>query len=184
MPSINETIAFIRRAHANQVDKGGSPYWLHPVSVMKRLPADATDDERRVALLHDVIEDTETTASDLLAMGYSKAVVDAVVLLSRPEGDSRPTYMEWVCSLAASGNKMAIRASGWPPHLYKAVSDSMSKRLADGVEPEYLSGLEFDLWYAIETSKALSALSARAPQHDDHSDDSSKDHHSPDDGKR
>jgi len=76
---------------------------------MKRLPADATDDERRVALLHDVIEDTETTASDLLAMGYSKAVVDAVVLLSRPEGDSRPTYMEWVCSLAASGNKMAIR---------------------------------------------------------------------------
>lgn len=109
MPSINETIAFIRRAHANQVDKGGSPYWLHPVSVMKRLPADATDDERRVALLHDVIEDTETTASDLLAMGYSKAVVDAVVLLSRPEGDSRPTYMEWVCSLAASGNKMAIR---------------------------------------------------------------------------
>lgn len=110
MPSINETIAFIRRAHANQVDKGGSPYWLHPVSVMKRLPADATDDERRVALLHDVIEDTETTASDLLAMGYSKAVVDAVVLLSRPEGDSRPTYMEWVCSLAASGNKMAIRA--------------------------------------------------------------------------
>lgn len=76
------------------------------------------------------------------------------------------------------------RASGWPPHLYKAVSDSMSKRLADGVEPEYLSGLEFDLWYAIETSKALSALSARAPQHDDHSDDSSKDHHSPDDGKR
>jgi hypothetical protein len=37
MPGIDETIAFIRRAHAGQVDKGGVDYWNHPVSVMNRL---------------------------------------------------------------------------------------------------------------------------------------------------
>lgn len=58
MPSIDETIAFIRSAHVGQTDKAGAPYWRHPVSVMERLGADATEDEKLVALLHDVVEDT------------------------------------------------------------------------------------------------------------------------------
>jgi hypothetical protein len=59
--------------------------------------------------LHDVIEDTEYTADDLLAMGYPREVVKAVQLLSRPQGESRPNYMDWIRSIAASGNRLAIR---------------------------------------------------------------------------
>ncbi|MSO75897.1 MAG: HD domain-containing protein [Alphaproteobacteria bacterium] len=105
-PSIDDTIAFIQKAHAGQVDKGGNPYWLHPVSVMRRLGPDAAEPERLVALLHDIIEDTPVTANDLRAMGYGDDIVAAVEMLSRPPG---PTYMQWVKSLAASGNRLAIR---------------------------------------------------------------------------
>lgn len=107
MPSIAETIGYIKGAHAGQFDKGGRPYWEHPVSVMYRLPADATDEEKQVALLHDVLEDTDITTSDLLAAGYSIAVVTNVNRLTRkPNG---PDYLDWIRSIAASGNRAAIR---------------------------------------------------------------------------
>ena len=74
-----------------------------------RLGADASEEDRHIALLHDVIEDTAHTAADLLAMGYSALFVATVALLSRPEGEGRPSYMDWVRSIADSGNRSAIR---------------------------------------------------------------------------
>jgi (p)ppGpp synthase/HD superfamily hydrolase len=109
VPTIDETIEFIKQAHAGQTDKAGNPYWHHPVSVMKRLGEDATDDARLAALLHDVLEDTPHTADDLIAMGYPLAVVSAVQILTRPQGAERPTYMDWIRVVAASGNQIAIR---------------------------------------------------------------------------
>ena len=49
-------------AHAGQVDKAGKPYIFHPLRVCARC---FTDEERLVALLHDIIEDTEITAEDV-----------------------------------------------------------------------------------------------------------------------
>lgn len=104
MPSIRQTIDFIVEAHAGQVTKGGEPYWTHPVEVMGLLPSHATDDERHAALLHDVIEDTSVTADDLRRAGYSERTVSLVERLSRPSGAARPTYMDWIRSIAASGD--------------------------------------------------------------------------------
>lgn len=106
MPTVDETIEFIRSAHAGQTDKAGKPYWRHPVSVMRRLGPAATEDEKLTALLHDVVEDTGHTADDLRALGYPETVVAAVALLSRPEG---LTYLEWIRSISTSGNYLAIR---------------------------------------------------------------------------
>lgn len=104
MPTIEETIAFIQKAHFGQVTKGGEPYWTHPLAVMQLLPACATEDERHAALLHDVIEDCGISAIQLLEAGYSHRTVNLVNALSRPEGQDRPSYMEWIRSIAASGD--------------------------------------------------------------------------------
>jgi (p)ppGpp synthase/HD superfamily hydrolase len=109
--TIDDTKAFIEKAHAGQTDKSGAPYWHHPVAVMEILQGmhpDATEDELHAALLHDVIEDTEVTAVDLIVAGYSERTVDLVVGLSRPTGP-RPTYMDWIRSIAASGDHDLIR---------------------------------------------------------------------------
>lgn len=106
-PTLDDTIALIQRLHAGVTDYTGRAYWEHPVAVMKLLPADATDAERMAALLHDVFEDTETTAADLRALGYGDDVLDMVELVTRrPE---KGTYIEWVISIANSGNRGAIR---------------------------------------------------------------------------
>lgn len=51
-----EAIKIAAAAHANQLDKGGFAYILHPMRVMENL--NSTDPELcQIAILHDVIED-------------------------------------------------------------------------------------------------------------------------------
>ena len=112
MPTLDETIAFIQKAHAGQTDKSGAPYWHHPVAVMEILQGmhpDATEDELHAALLHDVIEDTKFTAHDLRDLGYSDRTIALVSGLSRPTGDTRPSYMDWIRSIAGTGDRDLIR---------------------------------------------------------------------------
>jgi len=108
MPTIEETSAFIKQAHAGQKDKSGRDYYHHPVAVMGRLPEGVDDEVRLAALLHDVIEDTGYTREQLAAMGYSKRTLDAVELVTLKEGDARP-YAEKVQAILASGNRDAIQ---------------------------------------------------------------------------
>ncbi|WP_316229592.1 HD domain-containing protein [Bradyrhizobium sp. SZCCHNR1070] len=104
MPSIEETLEFVKRAHGDQKDKGGMPYWHHLVAVMNGLPAYADDDWKCAALLHDVLEDTPTTAEDLRKMGYSEAVITAVELVTKPKGAD---YLRWIEDLRDSNNAIA-----------------------------------------------------------------------------
>ena len=59
---INEALKIAQKAHKGQKDKGGNDYLLHPVTVA--LHCD-TEKERVVALLHDVIEDSDMSLEDL-----------------------------------------------------------------------------------------------------------------------
>lgn len=108
MPTIGQTIDLIREAHAGQKTKGGEPYWTHPVAVMTLLPGDASDDERHAALLHDVLEDTDFDEIDLRNYGYSDRTIEIVKAVTRPKGKARPTYMDWIRSIVASGDKGAM----------------------------------------------------------------------------
>lgn len=93
MSTLERAIELAITAHAGQVDKATEPYILHPLRVMLSV---SVTDERIVAVLHDVIEDTDITAKDLLADGFSTRVVDAVVTLSKTEGQSYEQYIEGV----------------------------------------------------------------------------------------
>ncbi len=108
MPSIEDTISFIKKAHAGQVDKNGEAYFHHPIAVMNRLPADVDDEVRLAALLHDVIEDTPYTRQDLADLGYSERTLTAVELVTLQPDDKR-SYPEKIDAIIASGNRDAIR---------------------------------------------------------------------------
>ncbi|AWN81591.1 sodium:solute symporter family protein [Candidatus Cardinium hertigii] len=78
---IQQTIAFIKKAHGLVRRKSGSPYYTHPMAVAKLL-LEATQDPDTilVGLLHDIVEDTPVTLSQLELMYGSEvaAVVDQV----------------------------------------------------------------------------------------------------------
>lgn len=70
-------------AHQNQLDKGGMPYVFHPYRVAEQMQ---TENEVTVALLHDVMEDSNVTADDLRAQKFPLDVILAVGVLTREQG--------------------------------------------------------------------------------------------------
>jgi (p)ppGpp synthase/HD superfamily hydrolase len=91
MPTIEDAIIFATEAHRGQVDRAGSSYILHPLRLMCRME---TDTERMIAVLHDVIEDTDYTLDDLRRIGYSDEIVEAVDCLSRREDETYEQFIQ------------------------------------------------------------------------------------------
>jgi (p)ppGpp synthase/HD superfamily hydrolase len=86
MATLERAIEIAARAHAGQVDKGGEPYILHPLRLMLSV---RSLHERLVAVLHDVIEDTDLKPSDLAREGFPVEVIAAVQALTKMPGESR-----------------------------------------------------------------------------------------------
>lgn len=72
--------------HYGQIDKAGEPYIKHPERVANAVN---TPEEKMAALMHDLIEDTDTTAEELLELGFPVVVVEAILSLTKRPGESR-----------------------------------------------------------------------------------------------
>lgn len=92
---INIALSIAKKAHAGQVDKAGIDYIQHPLYVASQVK---TEQEKAVALLHDVLEDSDITAADLLAYGLPNEVVTAIQILTKKKGQSYQDYLEKVKS--------------------------------------------------------------------------------------
>ena len=88
-----------KRAHLGQVDKAGEDYIKHPEKVASFVK---TDEEKAVAYLHDVIEDTELTLEDLCEYDFSKEVIEAVDIITKKRGEDYQSYLNSV-----KNNKLA-----------------------------------------------------------------------------
>jgi (p)ppGpp synthase/HD superfamily hydrolase len=100
MPMLEQVISLAAMAHSGQLDKGGQPYILHPLRVMLSLQ---TEEERVVAVLHDIVEDTNWTL-DALAINFPRSIVSAVDALTRR---SEETYKAFIAR--AAQNELARR---------------------------------------------------------------------------
>lgn len=77
-------------AHRGQVDKVGQAYFQHPMRVAMRCASYA---QKIVALLHDVIEDTDMTPAGLLEAGFPQEIVDGVLSVTRRDGESYEAFV-------------------------------------------------------------------------------------------
>lgn len=83
-------------AHKDQVDKSGMPYVFHPLILAEKM---TTEEEITVALLHDVVEDTNYTIEDLQDMGFSDTVIEA---LKKMTHDPAIPYMDYVKGISTN----------------------------------------------------------------------------------
>lgn len=91
MDKINKALEIAINAHNGQVDKGGHDYIYHPITVA--LHCD-TENEIVVALLHDVVEDTDVTIEGLQCFGAE--IVEAVNAITKKENQSLNEYLNCV----------------------------------------------------------------------------------------
>lgn len=107
-PNPKNTLSFIKKAHSGQ-KYGNQPYWVHPLAVAEKgreiFGSKFTDTAYMAALLHDVVEDTPTTPTDLQKMGYSAQVIDSVELVTK---DKTLSYEDNINKIINSKNKIAM----------------------------------------------------------------------------
>jgi len=96
---IQKAYNIAKEAHKGQIDKAGKPYILHPMTVASNVGND--ESTIIVALLHDVIEDTDVTIDDLRG-DFSPKVLDALDCVTHRKGED---YMDYV--KRAASNKIA-----------------------------------------------------------------------------
>nr|WP_111298521.1 HD domain-containing protein [Paracoccus saliphilus] len=88
---LERAIEIAAKAHRGQRDKAGEPFILHPLRVMH---ACSTEAERVVAVLHDLIEDSEWTLEDLRREGLAEDLVAAVDAMTRRKGESYADFVD------------------------------------------------------------------------------------------
>lgn len=84
-----------RESHAGQLDKGGQPYIQHPQYVARQLSDPIL---KAAAWLHDVLEDTQLTETDLYDSGVCPKVISLVRTLTKLENEDYWHYLSRVKS--------------------------------------------------------------------------------------
>lgn len=90
-----------KEAHKGQIDKAGVEYILHPKTVAGMMNC---DNEKAVAYLHDVIEDTSVTLEMLKDEGFSDEVLNAIDAITKRNGEKYDDYLQRVAN-----NPLAIK---------------------------------------------------------------------------
>lgn len=100
---LDKAIQIATAAHAGQTDKGGNPYISHPMRLMENVES---VEQKTVAVLHDVVEDTEVSFSDLEKEGIPQICIDALKLLTH---DKDVPYMDYVKSISSNEIATAVK---------------------------------------------------------------------------
>ena len=90
-------------AHKEQVDKSGMPYVFHPFHLAEQME---TEETTIVALLHDLVEDTDYTIEDLTSMGFGKGITDAIALMTHADDVE---YMDYVSAIKENPIAKAVK---------------------------------------------------------------------------
>ena len=103
MSNLQRAIEIAVSAHKGQTRKDGSPYILHPLRLM--MSVDSTV-EKIVAVLHDVVEDTDVTAEQIRSEGFSEDVLEALRLVTHDSGEP---YDEYIARIRANPIARAVK---------------------------------------------------------------------------
>ncbi len=123
MISIEIALEFAMNKHKGQLDKGGAPYIGHVIRVAERVKS---DEEKIVALLHDVVEDTNTTLEDIKSLGVGEEIIKAIDLLTHKKDAD---YDEYIRNIAGNALAKSVKLAD----------------LADNSDPKRMEKLQIDI---------------------------------------
>lgn len=102
---LDKAISIASRAFEGKHDKGGVPYIMHCVHVMRKVRHLGTE-AQIAAVLHDLLEDTDWTANDLIKHGFNPHTVSLIELLTHKKDQD---YDEYILRLSVSPVARAIK---------------------------------------------------------------------------
>ena len=90
-----KAINLAETAHSTALRKSGEPFVSHPIRIANALVSLGVEDEKIliVAILHDILEDTDITREELLDV-FKEDIVTSIELLTKQEGMTNDCYYE------------------------------------------------------------------------------------------
>ena len=89
---LDKAIALAAHKFVGKFDKGGAPYILHCLHVMAAVAPDRN--LMTAAVLHDIVEDTDTTLDDLRSIGFSERTINTVAVLTHDKDEPYEKYIK------------------------------------------------------------------------------------------
>ena len=127
---LGRMLVLAANGHAEQYDRGGKPYILHPLKVMHYLKSE-NEELQCIALGHDLDEDTYITETILRQNGMSERVIEAILVLTKIEGESYDAYkIRVLSSVDAMKVKMADLRHNTDIRRLKGVTEKDIARVA------------------------------------------------------
>ena len=87
---LHKAITIACEAHQGQFSINGEPYILHPLRLLIKAKS---NEERIIAVLHDVIEKTNISLADLKNKGFDQNIISSIDSLSRRKSESYIDYI-------------------------------------------------------------------------------------------
>tara|TARA_B110000091_G_scaffold137930_1_gene147459 strand:- start:433 stop:855 length:423 start_codon:yes stop_codon:yes gene_type:complete len=100
--NLERAIEIAQEAHKGVKDKGGHDYINHPIRVMHAM---SNDQEKIVAILHDVVEDSDWTFERLKEEGFEDSVIESLRCVTKYSEEE--DYQEFI--KRAATNKIATK---------------------------------------------------------------------------
>lgn len=104
-----KAFSIVAVAFADVFDKGGKPYFEHCYRVMLNL--NTTDVELKIiAILHDLLEDTDWTVERLRAEGFTERVLEGLALMTRDHNDpSDEAYHAYIVKIGTNYDTIRVK---------------------------------------------------------------------------
>lgn len=118
--------------HKHQVDKNGQPYIGHVLRVANQLNY---VEDKIIALLHDILEDTDTTEEELSQI-FPRFIVEAMKSLTRDK--EKETYRDFIKRCALNDVAVNIKIADLKDNYNRPMKENNTK-----LKERYKKALEF-----------------------------------------
>ena len=98
---LHKAITIACESHQGQFSINGEPYILHPLRLLVKAKS---NEEKIIAILHDVIEKTNISLADLKNKGFDQNIISSIDSLSRRGSESYFEYIERLMN-----NKISVK---------------------------------------------------------------------------
>ena len=100
---LHKAITIACDAHQGQSSINGEPYILHPLRLLIKAKS---NEEKIIAVLHDVIEKSNISLADLKNKGFDQNIISSIESLSRRRGES---YVDYIARLMKNNISVKIK---------------------------------------------------------------------------
>ena len=126
MSLYRKALIFAAKKHAGQKRTGGEDYIIHPIRVSQGLPL---LEQRVAALLHDTVEDTDTTLDEIRAE-FGDQVAEIVDALTMRKGES---YVDYTARLVGVPGAIEVKIADIADNMQDGPSDNAIRKSARAI---------------------------------------------------